>query len=124
MARWRATSNCGPASLRWRALSRIAWASRFPGRASRTCPALAIAASKSRALRLSAARTSSLSASTEATRSCLVGVAATIDSSSPTSTAAAEFLAFSISCRAGANRGSIFRMKSQPITQSSVLPSL
>ena len=124
IARWRALSICGPESLRCRAFSRMACASRFPGSACRTCPAAAIAASNCREFRLSAAPTSSLSTSTEATRSCRVGVAATSASRLATSTAAAGFLALSISCRAGANRGSIFRMKSHPITQSSVLPSL
>ena len=118
-------SNCGPESLRWRAFSRIGLRVPVPGERLQDLlgggdRGVEIAGR----CRLSAARTSSLSTSTEATRSCRVGVAATRASSSPTSTAAAGFLALSISCRAGANRGSIFRMKSQPITQSSVLPSL
>ena len=69
IARWRATSSCGPASLRRRAFSRIAAASLLPGSAWSTCPAVVIAASNSRAFRLSAARTRSLSTSMEATRS-------------------------------------------------------
>ena len=44
--------------------------------------------------------------------------------SSSRSTSAFGFFAFSWSFLAGANRGSIFRMKSQPIRQSSILPSL
>ena len=65
-----------------------------------------------------------MSASTEPIRSGAVGMAATSASRLPTSTAAAGFFAFSMRCRAGEKRGSIFRMKSQPMTQSSVLPSL
>ena len=124
IARCRATSNWGWAFFFWRAFSRICVASWLPGRTWSTCSAVAIAASKSRALKLSAARTSRRSVSAEPTRSCRVGVSATMASSWATSTSLAGFLAFSISCRAGAKRGSIFRMKSHPIRQSSVLPSL
>ena len=124
MARWRATSNCGCAFFFCRAFSRICVASWLPGRTWSTCSAVAIAASKSRALKLSAARTSRRSVSAEVTRSCRVGVSATWASSLATSISLAGFFAFSISCRAGAKRGSIFRMKSHPMRQSSVLPSL
>ena len=77
IARWRATSNCGWALFFCFAFSRISIALWLPGRTWRTCSAEAIAASKSRALKLSAARTSRRSLSTDATRSWRVGVSAT-----------------------------------------------